>query len=483
MLFKKFDVNKDGALSFKEMRDGLNSMNVHLSDNQIHALFHFIDLDRDGEVTQEELYNAVLSKEKYTKNPKIGSQRINVDHVLDLIKKGVEKYSSLEAYVKALMERFDVNGDGSISIEELGEGLKSINVRISEKEKLALMKELDKDRDGGISQQELYNALSQPKQITRQISNSTNGVKLPGFNGQALTGMDKILIQIRKAVSHYKSMQEQIIGLMRIFDLDNDGLISYLELVDGVKSLGIQAKKNDMIDLMNRIDANKDGFITQVELYKALDLKAQHSEYQGTSVSIDQVLVKLKRGSEKYHNLNEYVNYLYDQFASTNSAYMSFAELMNCLKTFNFNLTQVERIALMKKMDDNGDNQISRDEFYQALVNAGKESGARGSPKNSNGTNTQGFQDSDGTRVDNALMKIKAGATNYKSLADYVKFLIKKLDVNKDGFVTPSEFVEGLREIGIKIFKGELAAIMRRIDDDRDGVISYDELYRALSRI
>jgi Ca2+-binding EF-hand superfamily protein len=49
---------------------------------------------------------------------------------------------------------------------------------------------------------------------------------------------------------------------MRIFDLDNDGLISYLELVDGVKALGIQAKKSDMIDLFNRVDLDKDGFIT-----------------------------------------------------------------------------------------------------------------------------------------------------------------------------------------------------------------------------
>ena len=59
------------------------------------------------------------------------------------------------------MKKFDVNGDGSISIDELSQGLKSINVRISEKEKLALMKELDKDRDGGISEQELFNALAQ----------------------------------------------------------------------------------------------------------------------------------------------------------------------------------------------------------------------------------------------------------------------------------------------------------------------------------
>ena len=60
------------------------------------------------------------------------------------------------------MQRFDVNGDGLISIEELGLGLKGIGVKISEKEKLALMKELDLDRDGSISKQELYIALSEP---------------------------------------------------------------------------------------------------------------------------------------------------------------------------------------------------------------------------------------------------------------------------------------------------------------------------------
>ncbi len=49
---------------------------------------------------------------------------------------------------------------------------------------------------------------------------------------------------------------------MRIFDLDNDGLISFIELVDGVKQLGIQAKKNDIIELMDRMDVDKDGWIS-----------------------------------------------------------------------------------------------------------------------------------------------------------------------------------------------------------------------------
>ena len=78
---------------------------------------------------------------------------------------------------------------------------------------------------------------------------------------------------MRKCVDHYKSMQEQIICLMRIFDLDNDGLVSYLEFGTGLKNLGINARKSDTIDLFNRIDTDNDGFITQNELYKSLDLK------------------------------------------------------------------------------------------------------------------------------------------------------------------------------------------------------------------
>lgn len=61
-----------------------------------------------------------------------------------------------------------------------------------------------------------------------------------------------------------------------------------------------------------------------MELYQALDLRPQHSEYQGTFVSVDQVLVKLKKGAEKYHNIKEYVDVLYQMFATAGSSYMSF---------------------------------------------------------------------------------------------------------------------------------------------------------------
>jgi Ca2+-binding EF-hand superfamily protein len=55
-------------------------------------------------------------------------------------------------------------------------------------------------------------------------------------------------------------------------------------------------------------------------------------------------------------------------FATAGANFMTFQELNNCLKTFNFNLTSVEKLALMKKMDEDGDNEISKEEFFNALA-------------------------------------------------------------------------------------------------------------------
>lgn len=83
-----------------------------------------------------------------------------------------------------MASKFDLDGDGLISFDELADGLKSINVKISDKEKLALMRELDGDRNGFISKQEIYNALSQEKfggeeikPSKTQMSRSNQGIE------------------------------------------------------------------------------------------------------------------------------------------------------------------------------------------------------------------------------------------------------------------------------------------------------------------
>ena len=82
---------------------------------------------------------------------------------------------------------------------------------------------------------------------------------------------------------------------------------------------------------------------------------------------------------------------------------------MNCLKTFNFNLTQVEKLSLMKKMDENGDNQISKEEFLAALLSTASVTPVpiKGSGGGSPAVRINRGGDEDDRRVDQALLKIK----------------------------------------------------------------------------
>ena len=139
----------------------------------------------------------------------------------------------------------------------------------------------------------------------------------------------------------------------------------------------------------------------------------------------------------------------------------------------------------MKKMDENGDNQISKEEFLAALMSTTSVTPVhiKGSGGGSPAVRINRGGDEDDRRVDQALLKIKQGAANYKSLSDYCMDMIRKLDKNKDGMISFIELSEGLREIGIKIFKGEQAAMMRRLGEDKDGLIAYEELYNALRSV
>lgn len=92
-----------------------------------------------------------------------------------MIKKVGEKYSTLREFVDFLMRKFDRDNDGMVRFEELGQGLKSIEVKATDQELLAMMKQLDKDRDGGISKFELYNALDSEFAGTKPAQNFLPG--------------------------------------------------------------------------------------------------------------------------------------------------------------------------------------------------------------------------------------------------------------------------------------------------------------------
>lgn len=57
----------------------------------------------------------------------------------------------MKEYVNVLMKKFDADGDGMITFDELCNGLRKLNMNLTLKERQALMKKLDLDANGELS--------------------------------------------------------------------------------------------------------------------------------------------------------------------------------------------------------------------------------------------------------------------------------------------------------------------------------------------
>jgi Ca2+-binding EF-hand superfamily protein len=54
-LVRKFDRNSDGYLSLQELTDGLTKLGIHLTSSESKALMSKLDLNRNGEVSADEI--------------------------------------------------------------------------------------------------------------------------------------------------------------------------------------------------------------------------------------------------------------------------------------------------------------------------------------------------------------------------------------------------------------------------------------------
>jgi EF-hand domain pair/EF hand len=149
-LVRKFDSNSDGFLSIGELTDGLKKIGIFLTSNEVHALMRKLDLNRDGEVSADEILTVLGGS----------AQGSSTDQLIQKMLNGAKSFSSLKDYTKYLIKKFDRDNDGIITFTELCDGLQKINIIANSNDRKALMERLDIDRDGKITEHELYRVLS-----------------------------------------------------------------------------------------------------------------------------------------------------------------------------------------------------------------------------------------------------------------------------------------------------------------------------------
>ncbi len=107
----------------------------------------------------------------------------------------------------------------------------------------------------------------------------------------------------------------------------------------------------------------------------------------------------------------------------------------------------------MEKLDLNRDGEISADELLKILKNTD--------------TRLNNYQLA--TSVTTVVKRLLEGSEKFSNLREYARHLIRKFDNNSDGIISFQELCEGLSRMNILISNQEKQALMKKLDIDRDG--------------
>ena len=127
-IFKSFDVNNDGNISFKEFQQGLLQLNQkNLTENEIKEIFNAIDLDHNGSIAYTELLAVCMKKSHYLKQEKLyeafsvfdkdNTGFIDRENIINVLKNEM-KEEDIEKVVDDIIKNLDENKDGKISYKE-----------------------------------------------------------------------------------------------------------------------------------------------------------------------------------------------------------------------------------------------------------------------------------------------------------------------------------------------------------------------------
>lgn len=136
------------------------------------------------------------------------------------------------AMYKVAFARFDKDGDGIITLEELRQIVEELGHTANESELTALMQEMDTDNSGTVDFAEFL------AMMARRLMLSDN--------------------------------EEEILQAFKVFDKDGNGVLSTQELTGVLTTLGEKLSHEECEEILALADQNKDGQIDYREFVKLL---------------------------------------------------------------------------------------------------------------------------------------------------------------------------------------------------------------------
>lgn len=162
-----YDTNHNGAIDLQQFAEILKSLNIETNDDKLDVILKKVDKNHDGEIDFDEFVSAMthlLTQDKeITSEPESlrrwktypapeaqESSKENKDKSHYSRRMSVHEADDL----KLCFAKFDKNGDGQISEEELKEVMGGLGEKLTDAEIKDMMHDADTNRDGFIDFEE-----------------------------------------------------------------------------------------------------------------------------------------------------------------------------------------------------------------------------------------------------------------------------------------------------------------------------------------
>jgi Ca2+-binding EF-hand superfamily protein len=450
--FRKFDVNGDGHIDRMELKQLLSSSGKQVSDQEVDILFRQGDIDGDGLIDMPEFVKLMFPASATT------------------LTKLQKSYKNLND-IKAAFRKYDSDGDGHIDRNELRQVMASFN----EAEVDSIFALGDKDQSGGIDYQEFifmmmptaagtlkkiagsFSSIQQVKDGFKKIDVDGDGAisKQEMKNGMRLNDDELNIVfaigdvdqdgqislaefvrlmspsaasSMNRLRNTFRDIQEVIMAFKK-FDTNRDGAISQQELLNGMRSTGLDFGQDEARSVFEMADVNTDGEINYTEFVSALFPAASDG------------LVKFR---SKFNNI-PCVKQAFRQFDADGDGAISIMELKNGMGG-GFSSGEISSVFCLADVD--GDGQVSFAEFASLIIPSASEK----------------------------IGKLKKNFNSSKAIED----AFNKFDVNRDGKISVDELRNGLNNSGLRFSPAEVDTIFAIADIDGDGEISLDEFKELL---
>ncbi|GIQ82236.1 hypothetical protein KIPB_007041 [Kipferlia bialata] len=295
-VFLKFDHTREGSMDYIQFRKALSHVGLALGQEDLDLVITSLDRNGDGKVSLPELQSwvnpQVTSEDKQESRLRLrASQSIeNQDPTdsLETIKDGVlNRMSFSHSSAADLFAKFDHNNDGTLSLGELGHGLASVGVQLSDHDQSILHAHLLQGSEGGVtleafeefvkpdSAKDIYSGLTRHTlkqgrdhvpQVTFSLTDkgeAPQGSAPDTPRAQREAAADVLL---QNSVTHSKEgalgMGHTLLRQMRKVDIDGDGQITSYELLRTLNDNGISASKGDMEAIARECPGKVEGLVS-----------------------------------------------------------------------------------------------------------------------------------------------------------------------------------------------------------------------------